>query len=184
MRSEGSQGFATWAGGRLQAVADQVGVHVATVSRWAAGQNAPPPRKRKMIQELGGPEAGSWDVMIPLAPAARRAPPEITPEPASPAATRRNADALQAMVQLALAEIADVEDLSERTRLQEKLAAVIASLGKLTGHAVLSHAAMQDSPLWAELMRAVGDAIEPFENRAEIARAIAAKLSALRGGST
>lgn len=177
MLNKGAVEFAAMPGG-LREKSQRFRVSDATISAWQLGNRKPAAQKRREIHEAGGPEPESWDELVPEIAAAPAREPEA-PVAATPAAARSEADRLLATVR-ALQDAADDGaglDLQARVRVAERLAAMVATLGRLTGDAVINERQILRSPAAREIENAIVEALAPWP---DAMRAVGERLAALR----
>ncbi len=163
MRTKGSVAFARMVGSAAEA-SGTFGVSVSTIDAWRHGRRIPGPNNRVKIFKAGGPDGGWWDVPALEPQAMGPVFDTSTIEAASPEATARIADSLQAHAQQLQHEVMAMNDGDPARRIKSvrELAGVITDLGKLTGAAILNERQIRNSPAWRTLLGVVVTALEPW----------------------
>lgn len=155
--------------------AARLGASVASVDSYRSGRRKPSKEVRKLIREAGGPDPQLWDELPPQIEVRRIPDEELEPEEikASPEATRSLADRLTGEARRLMTEVALIDEVSRRVAATEKLAAIVKSLGSLTGAAMLNERQIRRSPAWQRIESAIADALTPYPD------AMSAVVSAL-----
>lgn len=179
MKSKGSYLFNIQVSGKQAEWARTHGFAQSQVNRWALGLITPTMASRTKIHAAGGPDPLLWDE--PIAPGATPAPKATAPRKprdpearATPEGVRSLADAAFGQAQALQDELeADGADLEARIRMAERLGSLIASLGKLTGAAVLNERQILMSPAFKRIVSVMLEALQPWP---DAMRAVAAAL--------
>jgi hypothetical protein len=145
--------------------AARLGVSVVTAESWRAGRRTPGADTRRAIHEdWNGPVPAAWDELVDVAPP-RTVREPVAVVPATPEAVEGEAAKLLAHLRQLQDDLAaaqpEAHDLPQRIRMAESIAGSIARLGQITGTRISTRAILA-SPAWAELVKDLTAALEPW----------------------
>jgi transcriptional regulator with XRE-family HTH domain len=157
-----------------EAISARTGISRPRISHYMTGQRKPGPANRAKLQRAFGIEPGLWDVApvesIAVAPTSTGTP--------APASVFDMAGVLQTAVNDQLQKLTTDPSVTpyERSKLIEKLAEALHSIGKLTGETLdMSEERLLRLPAWRRVKDAIFAALRPWpEAKVAVAEALEA----------